>query len=82
MVDENEWKWPHSWKNKFPWLSMIQVPVMSNNTDKLVWVDNGGQDRRFATNTVWKDVRGISDKVCWYILVWHSNCIPKHNFIL
>nr|GEU95713.1 RNA-directed DNA polymerase, eukaryota, reverse transcriptase zinc-binding domain protein [Tanacetum cinerariifolium] len=82
LIDDNGWRWPHGWIVKYPWLNMIQVPVLSNSSDKLVWVDNKGNGKRFSTYIVWKDVRGINEKVCWYKLVWHTNCIPKHNFIL
>ncbi|GJR15370.1 RNA-directed DNA polymerase, eukaryota, reverse transcriptase zinc-binding domain protein [Tanacetum coccineum] len=50
--------------------------------DQAIWVDNNGNEKRFSTNTVWKDVRGNHGKVNWYNIVWHSNCIPKHTFLL
>ncbi|GJV34630.1 RNA-directed DNA polymerase, eukaryota, reverse transcriptase zinc-binding domain protein [Tanacetum coccineum] len=82
LINENGWRWPQDWLVKHPWLGMIHVPVLSNTPDKLVWVDNDGNDRSFSTNNVWKDVRGTSEKVNWCKLVWHTNCIPKHSFIL
>ncbi|GJS87046.1 RNA-directed DNA polymerase, eukaryota, reverse transcriptase zinc-binding domain protein [Tanacetum coccineum] len=82
LINENGWRWPQDWLVKHPWLGMIHVRVLSNTPDKLVFVDNDGNDRSFSTNNVWKDVRGTSEKVNWCKLVWHTNCIPKHSFIL
>ncbi|GKA69396.1 RNA-directed DNA polymerase, eukaryota, reverse transcriptase zinc-binding domain protein [Tanacetum coccineum] len=82
VLGENGWKWPQYLLVKYPWLANIQVPTLSNNPDKPIWVDNNGSEKSFSTNTVWKDVRGSSGKVNWHALVWHPNCIPKHNFIL
>ncbi|GJY60643.1 RNA-directed DNA polymerase, eukaryota, reverse transcriptase zinc-binding domain protein [Tanacetum coccineum] len=82
ILDGSGWKWPQDWLITYPWLRNIKAPILSNTPNMPVWVDNNGNDRKFSTNIVWKDVRGNSDKVCWYNLVWHSNYIPKHTFIL
>ncbi|GKD73083.1 RNA-directed DNA polymerase, eukaryota, reverse transcriptase zinc-binding domain protein, partial [Tanacetum coccineum] len=37
-------------------------PTLSNSSDKPVWVDNNGNDRRFSTSIVWKDVIGDKGK--------------------
>nr|GEX92818.1 hypothetical protein [Tanacetum cinerariifolium] len=46
QIDDNGWRWPHGWIVKYPWLNMIQVSVLFNSPDKLVWVDNERNDRR------------------------------------
>ncbi|GKE81205.1 RNA-directed DNA polymerase, eukaryota, reverse transcriptase zinc-binding domain protein, partial [Tanacetum coccineum] len=52
-------------KKEVFYAGMIHVRVLSNTPDKLVFVDNDGNDRSFSTNNVWKDVRGTSEKVNW-----------------
>ncbi|GJV06988.1 RNA-directed DNA polymerase, eukaryota, reverse transcriptase zinc-binding domain protein [Tanacetum coccineum] len=82
VMDSDGWKWPADWFVKYPWISNMKTPILNNCPDKAVWVDSNGIERRFSTNTVWKDVRSTSAKVSWHNLVWHPNCIPKHTFIL
>ncbi|GJV19454.1 RNA-directed DNA polymerase, eukaryota, reverse transcriptase zinc-binding domain protein [Tanacetum coccineum] len=82
VMDDNGWKWPQNWLDKYPWIASIRTPSLVNQPDQAIWVDNNGNERRFLTNTIWKDVRGNYRKVNWYNLVWHSNCIPKHTFLL
>ncbi|GJZ26652.1 RNA-directed DNA polymerase, eukaryota, reverse transcriptase zinc-binding domain protein [Tanacetum coccineum] len=82
VIGEDGWKWPNEWIVKVPWLANLQVPILSSDPDKAIWIDNNGNEKRFSTNTVWKDVRGENEKVKWYNLVWHPNGIPKHSFIL
>ncbi|GJS95673.1 RNA-directed DNA polymerase, eukaryota, reverse transcriptase zinc-binding domain protein, partial [Tanacetum coccineum] len=82
VLDDNGWKWPQNWKDKYPWITNIQTPYITNQPDQAIWLDNNGKEKRFSTNTVWKDVRGNHGKVNWYKIVWHSNCIPKHTFLL
>lgn len=82
IIYEHGWKWPQSWLEKYDCLNNIDVPVLSNQPNVLIWVDNNGKEMRFSTSNVWNTMRGNNDKVCWKDLVWHSNCIPKHTFIL
>ncbi|GJZ50309.1 hypothetical protein Tco_0604499 [Tanacetum coccineum] len=35
----------------------IEVPVLNDYPDMPIWVDNDGNERKFSTNTVWRDVR-------------------------
>ncbi|GJR81101.1 RNA-directed DNA polymerase, eukaryota, reverse transcriptase zinc-binding domain protein [Tanacetum coccineum] len=49
LIDDNGWRWPQNWLIKHPWLSMIQVPVLSNTPDKLVWVDNNAAKQKLCT---------------------------------
>ncbi|GJZ77850.1 RNA-directed DNA polymerase, eukaryota, reverse transcriptase zinc-binding domain protein [Tanacetum coccineum] len=43
---------------------------------------NDGKEGKFSTNRMWKDVRGMSNKVEWNDIVWLTNYIPRHNFVL
>ncbi|GKD22873.1 RNA-directed DNA polymerase, eukaryota, reverse transcriptase zinc-binding domain protein, partial [Tanacetum coccineum] len=62
VMDSDGWKWPADWFVKYPWISNMKTPILNNYPDKAVWVDSNGIERRFSTNTVWKDVRSTSAK--------------------
>lgn len=47
-----------------------------------MWITNQGNMVKFKTSQVWKDVRGEGVKVHWDRLIWFSQCIPRHTFIL
>nr|GEY93212.1 hypothetical protein [Tanacetum cinerariifolium] len=63
VFGEHGWKLLGQWVIKHPWIANIQVPILSNQHDRAIWVDNKGSEKRFSTNTVWKDVRGSSSNV-------------------
>ncbi|PWA78978.1 hypothetical protein CTI12_AA210430 [Artemisia annua] len=62
LVDGQRWRWPQNWLNKYNWLNSILVPTISNTADKTVWIDSKGDEKAFATSTVWADVRGNGSK--------------------
>ncbi|GKC83784.1 RNA-directed DNA polymerase, eukaryota, reverse transcriptase zinc-binding domain protein [Tanacetum coccineum] len=82
LIDTNGWKWPAKWKEKYRFLNNIPIPQLTNNPDTSVWISNDGKEGKFSTNRMWKDVRRMNNKVEWNDIVWHSNCIPRHNFVL
>ncbi|GJU33568.1 RNA-directed DNA polymerase, eukaryota, reverse transcriptase zinc-binding domain protein [Tanacetum coccineum] len=82
MKDAKGWKWPTDWMSKYPWLKDVKDLVLNDCPDKPIWVDNDGNSRNFSTAVVWKDIRGNGVSVDWKDIVWHTNCIPKHTFIL
>ncbi|GJX49273.1 RNA-directed DNA polymerase, eukaryota, reverse transcriptase zinc-binding domain protein [Tanacetum coccineum] len=82
VFDSNGWKWPLEWMTKYHWIKDIKNPTLSNSPDTPIWVDNNGNERRFSTSIVCKDVNCDNGKVSWRMTVWHPNCIPKHTFIL
>ncbi|GJX47932.1 RNA-directed DNA polymerase, eukaryota, reverse transcriptase zinc-binding domain protein [Tanacetum coccineum] len=65
VMDSDGWKWPTDWFVKYLWISNMKTPILNNCPDKAVWVDSNGIERRFCTNTVWKDVRSTSAKEIW-----------------
>ncbi|GKF10752.1 RNA-directed DNA polymerase, eukaryota, reverse transcriptase zinc-binding domain protein, partial [Tanacetum coccineum] len=82
LINDAGWKWPIEWTSKYPWLKELKEPVLDNNPDKPIWVDNKGNCKNYSTANVWRDIRGNEAKVVWKDIVWHAHCIPKHTFIL
>ncbi|GJX01311.1 putative reverse transcriptase domain-containing protein [Tanacetum coccineum] len=84
IVEDNRWKWPEEWVSKYDLLffSRIPVPILKDIQDKALWVTNKGDMVQFSTNQVWKDIRNDGVKVKRDKLIWFSQCIPRHTFIL
>ena len=82
VIDENGWKLPSQWADKYPLLQNLAVHVLNDQPDRAVWIDKNGNVKKYVTNTVWQDVREEGNGVNWKSLVWYSHCIPKHAFIL
>ena len=83
IISNGIWSWPDDWFIKFPNLRNIQIPTLLNDTrDKVEWITNNGLRTEFATKVVWKDLCCSGNKVIWNDLVWFSQSIPKHSFIL
>ncbi|GJY44437.1 reverse transcriptase zinc-binding domain-containing protein [Tanacetum coccineum] len=73
------------WKRKatFPVLQQIQVPNLHDNvSDEAVWVTRTGKETKFVTKSVWKDMCSNEPKVIWNSVVWFSQCVLKHSFVL
>ncbi|GKC04395.1 RNA-directed DNA polymerase, eukaryota, reverse transcriptase zinc-binding domain protein [Tanacetum coccineum] len=41
-----------------------------------------GQLLDFSVSSVWNDIRSYGNLVPWSKLVWFSQCIPRHSFVL
>ncbi|GJX09286.1 RNA-directed DNA polymerase, eukaryota, reverse transcriptase zinc-binding domain protein [Tanacetum coccineum] len=52
VLGDNGWKWPAHLFTKHPWIANIQVPQLSNQHDRAVWIDNMGSEKRFSTNNL------------------------------
>nr|GEW25340.1 hypothetical protein [Tanacetum cinerariifolium] len=49
--------WPDGWVNEYPVLNQYKLPRLYDNiNDNIVWVDNGGKERKFSVKYVWKDL--------------------------
>lgn len=58
------------------------VSVNEHRKDKILWRSCNGKKTRFKSSTVWNDFRVAHPRVEWCNIVWFSNSIPKHSFIL
>ncbi|GKC61478.1 reverse transcriptase zinc-binding domain-containing protein [Tanacetum coccineum] len=76
------WNWPTEWFQKYPVLYNIQVPVLNDaKEDKMVWNTNDGKRVSFSIRSIWKDMNE-GHKIKWNSMVWFTQCIPKHSFVL
>ena len=64
-------------------MTNINVPGINlNKYDEVVWTTSSGMENEFAVKNVCRDLRSNALIVTWWKLVWHSQCIQKHSFIL
>ncbi|XP_021996045.1 uncharacterized protein LOC110893236 [Helianthus annuus] len=80
---QGEWRWPTLWVERFPVLANLRHIVLNaNSRDKLVWKTRVGRQVEFSTTSVWDDVRTTQNEVQWAKVVWFSQAIPRHSFIM
>jgi hypothetical protein len=83
VVIRGEWVWPVEWKDRFPVLFETPPPLLiSSRVDRVLWKTNAGATVPFSVKAVWMDLIEECPVVSWYKLVWFSQCIPRHSFML
>nr|GEX07717.1 hypothetical protein [Tanacetum cinerariifolium] len=83
LVSKGVCKWPIEWTSKYPMLS--QQPNISLNEhkkDELIWKSRDGKECKFSVKQACEDLSCCYNAVKWKNLVWFSQNIPKHAFIL
>ncbi|GJV35561.1 RNA-directed DNA polymerase, eukaryota, reverse transcriptase zinc-binding domain protein [Tanacetum coccineum] len=68
--------------DKYPEISQIEVPILSNKKDSVMWVCEGNKAMKYTTKAAWLTLRDNWPKVDWYHMVWYSQCSPKQAIIL
>ncbi|XP_022030601.1 uncharacterized protein LOC110931518 [Helianthus annuus] len=76
------WNWPEAWRNLFPVL--IHADAIQRNLsvqDQVLWM-NGNKLHEFSSSEVWNSIRSREPQVDWVNVVWFSQCIPRHAFLM
>ena len=82
VVDE-EGRWPEEWYSKFPIVTQIQeIEIDSDKNDRYVWKSNDGTICNFSIRQTYRDLCEVGEIAIWHKLVWFSQNVPKHAFIL
>ncbi|GJX76581.1 RNA-directed DNA polymerase, eukaryota, reverse transcriptase zinc-binding domain protein [Tanacetum coccineum] len=82
LIHNGEWNWPKFWFDQFPVLKSPHVPNLSHQKDSVIWVDENNKETGFSVGIAWKSLRDKWPTVNWSRVVWFSQCVPKHAFIL
>ncbi|GJX72998.1 reverse transcriptase zinc-binding domain-containing protein [Tanacetum coccineum] len=83
MISNGHLAWPEEWYEKFPEITHIACPALdTENTDKIVWRDRNGKDWKFYVSIAYSDMNIHYPRIPWWKLIWFSQCIPKHSFIV
>ncbi|GJS46645.1 RNA-directed DNA polymerase, eukaryota, reverse transcriptase zinc-binding domain protein [Tanacetum coccineum] len=61
---------------------MLNVPVLNGERDKPMWRKNDGKLVDYSTKTAWEYLRTYFAKVEWHKLVWFTQSIPSHMFVV
>nr|XP_043619776.1 uncharacterized protein LOC122591580 [Erigeron canadensis] len=78
----SNWLWPVAWFDLFPVLIDLPHLQLNNSSDKLIWKDNNASIILFSTWGVWNIIRKREQEVPWYKIVWFSQCILCHSFLM
>nr|GEW90938.1 hypothetical protein [Tanacetum cinerariifolium] len=83
VIINGEWNWPMNLSNMFDALNVISPPyITEGRNDKVVWKSYNGRFLDFSVSNVWESIRRHGTLVSWSNLVWFSQCIPRHSFVL
>ncbi|GJT53331.1 RNA-directed DNA polymerase, eukaryota, reverse transcriptase zinc-binding domain protein [Tanacetum coccineum] len=83
LMDHGEWNWPSGFADKFPFLSFLPPPLLFHDRqDKVFWKSNSGKVGPFSVKSVWLSLAPVRPTFPWYKVVWFSQNIPRHSFIL
>lgn len=82
LVANQEWLWPNSWFTSCLGIEVISMPVFWDNEDKLWWLSNDNRKLPFSVHNAWDSLKDNRELVAWFRVVWFSQCIPKHVFML
>ncbi|XP_071692649.1 uncharacterized protein [Rutidosis leptorrhynchoides] len=83
IVVNYEWNVPELWKLKFKDLFDLPTPLLiADRKDRCLWKSKSGKTSNFSVKQDWKDISDDWDDAKWSKLVWFSQCIPRHSFIM
>ncbi|XP_071733554.1 uncharacterized protein [Rutidosis leptorrhynchoides] len=82
IIEGNVIKWPDILMQKYNHSLSIIPAINANQSDAVKWVSNDGKLNEYSTCRAWMDMKMTRDKVIWSKLVWFSQNIPRHAFIL
>nr|GEV86156.1 hypothetical protein [Tanacetum cinerariifolium] len=74
---------PGEWLSQNSNIRQVKIPNLNkDNNDKVRWQSNEKNLVKFSVNKAWKDLSKNHEKVAWYNVVWFSNMISRHAFII
>ncbi|XP_071714357.1 uncharacterized protein [Rutidosis leptorrhynchoides] len=82
MVLADGMNWPVNWYARAPFLSNVTVSLLNDKDDVIKWKDYDGNLHDFAVHWVWEFVRSKAPTVPWVSVIWFTNNIPKHAFVM
>ncbi|XP_071714307.1 uncharacterized protein [Rutidosis leptorrhynchoides] len=81
LISDATWNWQIEWRCKYPMLSNISIPDISD-PDVVKWRGPDGNLQDFSVRLVWDSLRQRAPIVGWSHMVWFSQNIPRHALIL
>ncbi|GJU53272.1 putative RNA-directed DNA polymerase, eukaryota, reverse transcriptase zinc-binding domain protein [Tanacetum coccineum] len=62
--------------------NIVNIHLKSDKEDYLVWKTRMGSEKIFSVSQAYYDLNNSDEDVKWTKLVWFSQNIPKHSFVL
>ncbi|XP_021996307.1 uncharacterized protein LOC110893509 [Helianthus annuus] len=79
---DGSWKWPTAWRDLFPVLIQLDnLQLNPNSRDRFLWKD-GDKSYDHSSACVWQSIRARETEVDLVNVVWFSQCIPRHAFLM
>ncbi|GKB83265.1 RNA-directed DNA polymerase, eukaryota, reverse transcriptase zinc-binding domain protein [Tanacetum coccineum] len=76
-------EWPAEWMTKFPMIYYLPKNIVTqDHIDAMLWKGKDGTIGEFSVSQAYYDLQTDRNAVSWNKLVWFSQNIPKHAFIL
>ncbi|XP_021987932.1 uncharacterized protein LOC110884499 [Helianthus annuus] len=83
VVEDGQRLWPVVWMDIYPVLINRQPPNLNTNRlDTISWIDNEGKEVQYSSKAVWNTIHVRGPRVEWHNVVWFSQCVPRHAFLL
>ena len=83
VVENGQLIFPDEWYGQHgAILPKRQLELTNGKEDMVKWRSNKGNLVKFSVNRAWKDLRSQEVKIPWDKVVWFSNFIPRHAFIV
>jgi hypothetical protein len=77
-----DWLWPENWNDMIPMrIHASSIIFQHDKEDQVCWKD-GISPNDYSTATVWNLIRYRLLEVAWANVVWFSQCIPRHAFLV
>ncbi|XP_071708681.1 uncharacterized protein [Rutidosis leptorrhynchoides] len=74
--------WPHEWLDMYPLLNSVTIPHFHDEPDRIGWKYNDDIAYSFSVSLAWNSLRARNQKVPWLSVVWYSQSIPRHAFLM
>ncbi|XP_071685568.1 uncharacterized protein [Rutidosis leptorrhynchoides] len=83
IVQNGEWEVPDAWKDKYGMIFDVCPPLLiRDRNDVVLWKSKDNKLGHFKVKTAFSDLSADIDEVGWAKLVWFSQCIHRHSFVL
>lgn len=83
VIQNGRWNWPEEWRHKFSFLYDFEPPnLRTGQRDGVEWKTNEGQLVPFTTGQTFVDISYNMQEVEWHKIIWYTQNIPRHAFIL
>nr|GEU57500.1 hypothetical protein [Tanacetum cinerariifolium] len=83
IVENGICVWLEEWTKKYPDLAMNNKVMINNEKeDEILWRLKNRKEDKFSIIRVYQDLCDNDGDVKWHKIIWFSQNIPEHSFIL